>query len=83
MLYYVRLEEGYCCVLILFPLCIPAVIQVNGYTPDCEVEADGATITMTTSEQFSQSDHSNGMRGNDIRPSRYLSEPQEDEWPGT
>ncbi|XP_052350818.1 tumor necrosis factor receptor superfamily member 5-like [Oncorhynchus keta] len=60
-----------------------AVIQVNGYTSDCEVEADGATITMTTSEQFSQSDHNNGMRGNDIRPSRYLSEPQEDEWPGT
>ncbi|XP_038850635.1 tumor necrosis factor receptor superfamily member 14-like isoform X2 [Salvelinus namaycush] len=60
-----------------------AVIQVNGYTSDCEVEADGTTITMTTSERFSQSDHSNGMRGNDIRPSRYLSEPQEDEWPGT
>lgn len=60
-----------------------AVIQVNGYTSDCEVEADSATITMTTSELFSQSDHSNGMRGNDIRPSRYLSEPQEDEWPGT
>ncbi|XP_042160919.1 tumor necrosis factor receptor superfamily member 5-like isoform X1 [Oncorhynchus tshawytscha] len=60
-----------------------AVIQVNGYTSDCEVEADGTTITMTTSEQFSQSDHSNGMRGNDIRLSRYLSEPQEDEWPGT
>ncbi|XP_029602938.1 tumor necrosis factor receptor superfamily member 5 isoform X2 [Salmo trutta] len=60
-----------------------AVIQVNGYTSDCEVEADGATITMTTSELYSQSDHSNGMRSNDIRPSRYLSEPQEDEWPGT
>ncbi|CAB1334493.1 unnamed protein product [Coregonus sp. 'balchen'] len=60
-----------------------AVIQVNGCTSDCEVESNSATITMTASERFSQSDHSNGMRGNYIRPSRYLSEPQEDEWPGT
>ncbi|KAL0985103.1 hypothetical protein UPYG_G00152930 [Umbra pygmaea] len=62
---------------------IRALIQVNDCGPPCELETDGVTKTMTEKDEFCQSDHSNGFVGNNMRPIRYPSEPQEDEWTGT